>query len=229
VRALIERERPGAIFYVAYDKADRAITVDGAEAAARGASAVGARFLLTSTDLVYDGRTGNYNENMPATPMIPYGQLKIEAENAVRGATSDPVILRPSLMCGESGIMMQPTLECSTLMRGQVLTSYADEWRSPVHVDDVARACWDLVSTAVGGTFHCGGPDRLSRVEIARIVCRMFKFDASLIRETPRPEDRPRDTSLDSRRLASFLGWAPRSLKVIEVIKVIDATKGAYV
>ena len=223
IRALIESTRPGAIFYVAYDRSDRAVTVDGARAAAQAATSVGARFLLTSTDLVFDGRAGNYNEDMPAIPMIPYGQLKIEAEAAVKDGAIDPVIIRPSLMFGESGIMMQPTLECSTLMRGQPLTSYTDEWRSPVHVDDVARACWELVSSDVGGTFHCGGPDRLSRYELALIVCRAFRFNSALVKQAARPEDRPRDTSLDSRRLGSLLGWSPRSLKVTEAQRVLTA------
>ncbi len=212
VHTLIERERPGAVLYVAYSSADRAITVDGARAAAKAAASLGARFLLTSTDLVFDGRTGNCSELVPATPIMPYGRMKIEAEAAVRDAAPGAVILRPSLFVGESGIMMQPVYECGSLMRGQPVNLYTDEWRSPVFVDDVARACWDLVSGEVSGTFHLGGPERLSRIELGRLVCRIFRFDERLIHEAARPEDRPRDTSLDSRRLANLLGWQARSI-----------------
>ena len=212
MRAFIERERPGAVFYVAYSNADRAITVDGARTAARAASAVGARFLFSSTDLVFDGRVGNYDENMAALPIMPYGQLKIEAEAAVKDAAPGAVILRPSLMVGESGIMLRPAYECASLMRGQPLDLFVDEWRSPIHVDDVARAAWELCVSDVSGTFHWGGPERLSRFELGRIVCALYKFKSSLLREAKRPEDRPRDTSLNSARLTAFLGWAPRSL-----------------
>jgi dTDP-4-dehydrorhamnose reductase len=200
------------VLYVAYDQADRAVTVEGARAAAKAATTLGARFLLTSTDLVFDGRSGNYSEMSAATPIMPYGRLKIEAEAAVKDASPGAVIVRPSLFVGESGIMLQPVYECGTLMRGQPLTLYVDEWRSPVHVDDVARASWDLVSSDVSGTFHLGGPERLSRLELGRLVCRIFRFDEKLIREAKRPEDRPRDTSLDSRRLIEFLGWQPRAV-----------------
>ena len=55
VAALVARERPGAVLYVAYHKADAAVTVEGARAAARAAAGTGARFLLVSTDLVFDG------------------------------------------------------------------------------------------------------------------------------------------------------------------------------
>jgi dTDP-4-dehydrorhamnose reductase len=200
------------VLYVAYDYVDRAVTVDGARAAAKAATALGAKFLLTSTDVVFDGRGSNYNELMPAMPILPYGKLKIEAEVAVKDAAPGAVILRPSLFVGESGIMMQPLYECGTLMRGQPVNLYVDEWRSPVHVDDVSRACWDLVSGEMAGTFHLGGPERLSRLELGRLVCRIFRFDEKLIREAKRPEDRPRDTSLDSRRLIDFLGWQPRAV-----------------
>lgn len=171
--------------------------------------------MLTSTDLVFDGKSGNYHENLPASPIVPYGQLKLEAEVAVRDALPDAVILRPSLMTGESGIMLRPSFECGSLVRGMPTDLYSDEWRSPIHVDDVARAAWDLCALDVSGTFHCGGPDRLSRIELGRIVCTIYRFNPAMIREAKRPPDRPRDTSLDSRRLASLLGWAPRSLAVL--------------
>ncbi len=212
VRSLVERERPHAVFYVAYDRAARDVTVDGARVAAHAAAAGGARFIFTSTDLVFDGRAGNYSEDAPALPVMPYGQLKIEAEAAVRDAAPDAVILRPSLMAGESGIRQRPAYECDLLVRGQPVDLYTDEWRSPLHVDDVARAAWELCSMDVSGTFHLGGPERLSRLEFGRALCRMFRFDPSLLREARRPADRPRDTSLDSTRLTRLLGWSPRSL-----------------
>lgn len=197
---------------MAYDTADRAITVDAARAAAQAATSAGARFLLTSSDLVFDGRTGRYSEMMPANPIMPYGRLKLEAEVAVKDAAPSAVIIRPSLFVGESGIMMQPAFECGHLMRGQSVGLYADEWRSPVHVDDVARAAWDLVSGEVSGVFHWGGPTRMTRLELGRILCDMFRFERRLITEAKRPDDRPRDTSLDSRRLIDLLGWQPRTL-----------------
>ncbi len=212
VRSLVESERPHAVFYLSYDRAARDLTVDGARTAARAAASVGARFVFTSTDLVFDGRTGSYSEDVPAQPVMPYGQLKLEAEAAVRDAAPDAVTLRPSLMAGESGIVLRPAYECDLLVRGRPVDLFVDEWRSPVHVDDVARAAWDLCALDVAGTYHVGGPERLSRMEFGRALCRMFRFDTSLLREARRPADRPRDTSLDSSRLARLLGWTPRSL-----------------
>ncbi|MFI5279579.1 MAG: sugar nucleotide-binding protein, partial [Gemmatimonadales bacterium] len=127
VRALIERERPGLVFYVAYDKARHDVTVDGARAAATAAASAGARFVLTSTDLVFDGQTGNYGDTMPANPIMPYGQLKLAAEIAARDSSNAAVILRMSLLWGESGITLRPAYECDNLTAAQPIDAYTDE------------------------------------------------------------------------------------------------------
>jgi len=217
VRALIEKERPGLVFYVAYDKARRDVTVDGARAAASAAASAGARFVLISTDLVFDGQAGNYNEEMPATPIMPYGQLKVEAESAVRDASNASVILRPSLLWGESGSTLRPAYECDNLAAQQSIDAYSDEWRSPLHVDDAARAAWEVGVTDTEGIYHIGGPERLSRFELAKRLCTVFGLDAALVKEAQRPEDRPRDTSLDSTRLLGLLDWVPRAVAPIEL------------
>ncbi len=215
IREAVERTRPSAIFFCAYDKSNAAITVDAAVATARAAVAAGARFVLFSTDLVFDGRAGAYTELSPTSPVTSYGRMKVEAEALVRAEHSGAVVIRTSLLVGESGIMLRPAFECESFMRGQSVELYRDEWRSPSHVDDVARAAWDLCSLEVSGVFHVAGPERLTRLELGRLLCDLFHFDPALIREADRPAARPRDTSLDSRRTASLLGWAPRALSAL--------------
>ena len=212
MRDLIERERPSAVFFCAYDKSNPAITVDAAVAAARAAAGGDARFVLFSTDMVFDGRTGGYTEQSPSAPLSTYGRMKVEAEGLVRAEHAGAVVVRTSLLVGESGIMLRPAFECDGLVRGQGVTLYRDEWRSPTHVDDLARASWELCALEVSGLFHVAGPERLSRVELGRILCDLYRFNPALIQEADRPASRPRDTSLDSRRVAALLGWAPRAL-----------------
>lgn len=212
IAARIEQTRADAVLYTAYETTSRAVTVEGAANAARAAARAGAAFLFFSTDLIFDGLAGNYSETTPARPTLTYAQHKLEAEGLVKTEHATAVIVRPALMVGESGILLRPAYECGNLMRGQPVDLYADEWRSPVHVDDVARSAWELMSKDVGGTFHVGGPDRLSRLELGRLLCGMFRFDPALVREARRPADRPKDTSLNSTRAINLLGWAPRKL-----------------
>jgi dTDP-4-dehydrorhamnose reductase len=211
--SVLEREQPQAVFFCAYDKRDPSITVDAAVAAARLAAARSARFVFFSTDLVFGGERGGYAEDDPANPVMTYGRLKLAAEAGVREESPEALVLRPSLLVGESHGLLRPAYECEALSAGLPVDLFVDEWRSPVHVDDVARAAWDLASTEWAGLLHLGGPDRLTRFELGGLLCDQFGFDASLLRRAERPQDRPRDTSLDSRRAAALLGWAPRPLR----------------
>ncbi len=169
-----------------------------------------ARFLFVSTDLVFDGAAGNYDETARAVPTMPYGAQKLEAEAHVWIEHEEAIILRPALMVGESFRFQRPAYECDLFMHHQPVSLYVDEWRSPVFVDDVVRAVWDLVSLDVHGIYHIGGPERMTRLELGRVLCAGYGFDASLIKEARRPADRPKDESLRSARLAALLGWAPR-------------------
>lgn len=211
--AVVERERPAAVFFCSADKSDRAITVDAPRQAARLAARQQARFVFFSTDLVFDGARGNYTEDSPVGPIMPHGSMKAEAEAQLRIENPEALVIRPSLLVGESGIMLRPDHECGHLMRGQPVTLYKDEWRSPVQVDDVARAAWELCSTDVAGAYHVAGPERMTRLELGRILCTLYRFNTGLLREGARPEERPRDTSLDSAKVAALLGWAPGPLR----------------
>jgi dTDP-4-dehydrorhamnose reductase len=212
VRGLLERERPGTVFFCAYDKTDPTVTVEAAVAAARAAAEMDAGFLFYSSDMVFDGVTGGYAEDAPLSPANAYGAMKVQAEALVQAEHPGAQVVRTSLLVGESGIHVRPAYECEALVRGQPVTLYVDEWRSPTHVDDLARASWELASLDVAGVFHMAGPERLSRVELGRILCALFHLDEGLIREAERPPSRPRDTSLYSHRAAALLGWAPRAL-----------------
>ncbi len=212
VRGLLERERPNAVFFCAYDKTDPTVTVDAAVTAARAAAAQGAGFLLFSSDMVFDGATGGYAEDAPLSPANAYGAMKVQAEALVQAEHSAAQVVRTSLLVGESGIHMRPAYECEALVRGQPVTLYRDEWRTPTHVDDLARGSWALASLDVAGVYHLAGSERLSRLELGRILCALYRLDESLIKEGERPPGRPRDTSLECRRAAALIGWAPRAL-----------------
>ena len=215
VADVVSRERPGAVIYTSFRKGDRAITVDGARHAARAAAKAGARFVFISTDMVLGGETGNYDERAPAVPKLAYGEHKLEAEGNVWIEHEEGVILRPALMVGETSRHQRPAYECELLSRGMQCPLFVDEWRTPVHVDDVARAAWDLASLDVRGVYHLGGPVRMSRFELGRALCDMFGFDPALCVEARRPDERPRDLSLNSGRLAALLGWQARRIETV--------------
>lgn len=220
IETVMRRARPGAVVYASYRTNDRSITTDGARLAARAAAKAGARFLFVSTDFVFGGEDGMYPESARAVPQTPYGMHKLEAEGHVQWEHEEAVVLRPALMTGDSFHHARPSYERGLLARGEPCAVYADEWRSPVHVDDVVGAIWALITMEVRGVYHLGGPQRMTRAELGRRICAAYGYDSELLREARRPADRPRDLSLDSSRLSSLLGWQPRPIDA--VLSTID-------
>src|SRR4051794_22510804 len=61
----------------------RAANVDQPLNLARAAAEGGARFVYFSTDYVFDGRDGPYDESARPRPLSAYGRSKLEAERAL--------------------------------------------------------------------------------------------------------------------------------------------------
>jgi dTDP-4-dehydrorhamnose reductase len=74
--------------------AARAIIVDGTRNAVALAKATGARLLYPQSFLVYDGATNPIPEEDSPRPLSLYGQMKWEAEQIVREALDDALVIR---------------------------------------------------------------------------------------------------------------------------------------
>jgi dTDP-4-dehydrorhamnose reductase len=105
------------------------------------------------------------------------------------------------------------------LAAGRPVPGFIDQWRSPTAADQLPEVVRRLLADPnVRGVFHWGGADRATRYEIALAFCRAMGFDERLVLRASATEQtflapRPRDTSLDSSRLAAALALAPIGLQ----------------
>jgi dTDP-4-dehydrorhamnose reductase len=195
------------------------------------AEKLGARFLFASTDLVFDGEEAPYDEDATPEPHSIYGRTKLEAECHVltyrRG-----VVLRFPLMYGLPEVARNPTFFETLLDRlraGQPVSVFTDEVRTPLWLDDAARACVRVADSDLRGVVHVGGPERLSRYEMGERIAAAIGAPASLLqrasnRDLAGPELRARDVSLDSSRYRALFTEDPgRSMH--EALPVLLAPK----
>lgn len=127
--------------------------------------------IFFSTDLIFDGRKGNYTETDAPNPLSVYAETKVAAE-AVVLRNPRHVVVRTSLNGGAS-----PTgdrgfnEEMRRMFRaGQVLNLFTDEFRSPLPALVTARAVWELSAQNVSGIYHLAGREKLSRWDIGRLI-----------------------------------------------------------
>ena len=174
--------------------------------------AAGIPLIFLSTDLVFDGRTGNYDESAPVNPLSVYAETKVAAEQIVLGNPRHTV-LRLSLNGGTS-----PTGDrgFNELMRrawqsGSLLRLFTDEFRSPMPAAVTARAIWDLAAHEEPGLYHLAGRERLSRWQIGQLLAARWpqlhpRIEPSLLKEYVGAPRAP-DTSLNCAKVQKLLSF----------------------
>ena len=143
--------------------------------------AVDIPFHFFSTDLVFDGRAGNYDESAAVNPLSVYGKTKADAERIVL-ANPKHTVLRTSLNFGQSPTgdrafneQMRRAVE-----RGEILQLFTDEFRCPIPAIETARAVWELVLQDKPGLYHLAGSERLSRWEIGRLLAKHWGLNPKM-------------------------------------------------
>ncbi len=168
------------------------------------------QFVFFSTDLVFDGRKGNYGETDATNPMHVYGETKAAAEQIV---LKNPrhLVVRTSITggisrAGNRGFNEQLRLAWKS---GRKIKLFTDEFRCPIFAGETARAVWDLAAQKRTGLFHVAGAERLSRWQIGQLLAgRWPELNADIepgsAADFPGPPRAP-DTSLNSSKAQNAL------------------------
>lgn len=197
------------------------INVEGMKALIDEAIARSIVPIFTSSDYVFDGRQGSYDEHAPLSPSTEYGRQKAAIERHVldRGCG---LVLRLSKVVGEHPVRQTVIGELvEPLMRGDRLRMASDQVFSPAHVDDIARALDWLPGQRQAGILNLAGARSWSRYDLA---CRLFaalrernprvrgEVTPCRLSDLPFVETRPLNTSLNTATLHGLLPFAFRSM-----------------
>jgi dTDP-4-dehydrorhamnose reductase len=168
--------------------------------------------MFLSSDLVFDGRSGNYVESDPVNPLSVYAETKVAAEQVVL-ANPRHTVLRLSLNGGTS-----PTGErgFNEQMRrawqvGRTLRLFRDEFRCPMPAQVTARAIWELAVQPRTGLYHLAGSERLSRWQIGQLIAARWpqlnpRIESASLKEYSGAPRAP-DTSLNSNKAKQLLSF----------------------
>lgn len=209
VDKFVQHAQPQAIIHTAMAEQplDWTTNADGAAYVALAAQICGARLVHLSSDAIFSGSLGLYNECAAPDPLTTYGASKAAAETAVRAIDPDAAIVRTSLIIGaEPYKHVQMVLDMLHGKRSDAL--FTDEVRCPVHVGDLAAAVLELAALRYAGVLNVAGADALSRYDLGVLLARHWGEDARTLRGITTIESglrRPTDVRLDSTRARSLL------------------------
>lgn len=182
-----------------------------------------------STDQVYEGTKSFYKEDDVTVPVNVYGKSKVAAEQFIFADCSNFAILRSSIIFGPQTLSPVPkSLPIqwidSVLSKGDKVEFFDDEFRCPVYVKDVVAVILILTNRWISDgkkmqlLLNVGGPDRVSRLQMAEAVAHLRDYDASLIKpvsasSVDRGVKSPADISMDITELIQTLGFSPTSFQ----------------
>ena len=183
---------------------------------------IDARLIYLSSDMVFDGRQGNYEEQDPAYPLSRYGKSKLLAEELVCGSASSPhTVLRLAQVYGfgctphSRGFIgwLQESLAA-----GEAVKLFTDEYRSPVYLEDVIDLLDQAIPGNSPGVFNIAGPEKISRYDFGHRFAEALGYNpacitpVSLHSYTSGPP-RPANLSMNISRMQRHFRILPAKIK----------------
>jgi dTDP-4-dehydrorhamnose reductase len=176
------------------------------------ANGIGATFVHFSSDYIFDGEDGPYDESAPANPLSQYGLQKLAAEHLAMQRAHDALIVRTTVVYGEEPQGKNFVYRLLAGLRGgQEVAVPNDQLGTPTYAPALADAVLDLLASETRGIVHLAGEELVARDEFAREAARAFGEDPELVRPVPtsalgQAAPRPLRAGLRGERAARALG-----------------------
>jgi dTDP-4-dehydrorhamnose reductase len=142
---------------------------------ARHCREAGARLLHISSDYVFDGTLASCGTSAPRRPLNVYGNAKVAAEDAVRAACPEAIVLRLPVLYGPVESLEESTVSglLRTVLDGR--RCQVDHWavRYPTLTTDVAGVVVQIAGRneeLSGGTYHWSAAQGMTKLEMARTI-----------------------------------------------------------
>lgn len=181
-----------------------------------------AHFQLLSTDFVFDGLKGNYEESDQPSPLSVYAKSKVDGENLLLNSSNNNwSIVRTIIVYGIGNNLSRSNIICwakDVLSKGQEITIVDDQFRAPTWADDLAWACLRICDLNEKGIFHISGPETMSIFDLVNRVAKHFELPADKVKpisssQLNQAAKRPPKTGFNLRKSQEKLGYSPKTLE----------------
>ena len=194
------------------------INSQATEILAKESSKMNTFIVYVSTDYVFDGNTGMYEENDATNPLGFYGKSKLLGEKSIQNFSSDWCIARTSTPFGLHHTKKSfPMWIIENLQKQNQIDVLSDQFTSPTYVPNLSKMLIEISERHLDGIFHVAGATKISRYEMARMISDKLNLDEKLLRDVSINElkweaQRPKDSSLNISKADSVLNEKPQEI-----------------
>jgi dTDP-4-dehydrorhamnose reductase len=136
-----------------------------------------------SSDYVFDGENGPYDEDAQPNPLGFYGLTKLESERVLAGGRLPWAVLRTNVLYGwANGVRLNFALWVRAhLSAGKYIHTAIDQYGNPTQASNLAHGVVTILRGKHSGIYHIAGLDYLSRWAFAQKIAEVFKLNQNLI------------------------------------------------
>lgn len=170
------------------------------------------RLIFLSSDMVFDGKNGNYNEKDIVNPINYYGKTKVRSEQLILSFCSNFVIVRVALVYGKSitGGSSFSDKVIQQISQGQKMFLFIDQYRSPILVQELAMSLLEIAEMTWTGLIHLGGSERVDRYTFGLRLAELKQFPKEMLQPGSMNDvrfvgPRPKDVSLNIQKAKLIL------------------------
>jgi len=196
------------------------INVGGVQNIIEAARKNDAEIIHISTDYVFSGKAGPYEENEQPDPLNYYGRSKLASENELRASGLSHCIIRTMVLYGYAqGVKSNFALWLiQNLEKKLAVRVVNDQYGNPTLADDLAHGIMSALELGRGGIYNIAGREIISRHEFAVRLAEVFGFDSALIipvktSELRRSASRPLKSGLITLKAEVELGIKPSTVE----------------
>jgi dTDP-4-dehydrorhamnose reductase len=204
------------------------INVKAVENLAKSCEVSKSHLLHLSTDFVFDGKSGPYNENDKPNPLHFYAKSKLKSEEIVKKIMTNWTIARTIIIYGITDNMSRSNIVLwakKEIENGNTINVVNDQLRSPTLAEDLAKGCISIIDKSAFGLYHLSGPKTYSILDLVHKVADFYNLDKSLILPVTsaslnQSATRPLSTGFDITKAKKDLDFNP--VDFLEGIKIMD-------
>lgn len=196
--------------------------VSATEYLVRAAEKIQAHFIFLSTDFIFSGNAGPYDESAVPDPINFYGESKVAGENLVKNSKTTWAIVRTVLVYGIANDLGRSNIVLwvkNSLEAGKQIQVVDDQVRTPTLAEDLALGCILIAEQKATGIFNISGSDVLTPYDMAIQTAEYFGLNLDLIKRTDskhfiQAAKRPLKTGVIIDKARKQLGFEPKTFRM---------------
>jgi dTDP-4-dehydrorhamnose reductase len=166
------------------------------------------KIIFLSTDYVFDGIEGNFNDDYSTAPTTVYGKQKEVIEKEIRNLTDNFLVLRLSKVYGlKKGDKTILDEGANLLNQNKQVSAASDQYFCPTYINDLVQAIINIQEKDLTGYMNICSPEMWSRFEMHTQLAHHMDKEISLVKrinlyDLAEMTGRPLNTSMICSRLS---------------------------